>query len=71
LPDSAVMGGVAQGRPERVARLLGTAEAWFDARGTIIGQTEQAGDEVFAAAWTAGQAMPLEQVLAEVVAARS
>jgi hypothetical protein len=55
---------VAQGQPERAARLLGAAAAWFDARGTSIGQTERAkhdrsiaaarvqlGDEVFAPAW--------------------
>jgi hypothetical protein len=69
---------------ERVARLLGAAAAWLDACGTIVGQTERAepdgsivaarvqlGDEVFAAAWTAAQAMPLEQILAQLVAARS
>jgi hypothetical protein len=52
--------------------------------GTIIGQTGRAGhdgsiaaahvqfgDEVAVATWAAGQAMPLKQFLAEVVAVRS
>jgi hypothetical protein len=52
-------------------------------RGTIIGQTQaehhcciaaacvQLGDEVVAAAWLADDAIPLDQILAAVVAARS
>jgi tetratricopeptide (TPR) repeat protein len=78
----AVMGGVAvaQGQPERAARLLGAAEAWFDAIGFGVGPTERAehdgyiaaaraelGEEAFAAAWAAGRALTLEQAIAEAV----
>jgi len=78
----AVMGGVAvaQGQPERAARLLGAAEASFDASGHIVGQTERAehdgyiaaaraelGEEAFAAAWERGRALRVEQAIAEAV----
>ena len=78
----AVMGGVAvaQGQPERAARLLGAAEAWFDVPGHTIDPPERAehdgyiaaaraqlGEEAFAAAWAAGQALTLEQAIAEAL----
>jgi hypothetical protein len=66
----------ARGQPERSARLLGAALALLDGIGTRLGAIERAeqercasavraelGEEVFAAAWAEGRAMPLEQVI--------
>ena len=76
------MAGVlaAQGQPERSARLFRAADALFDAMGQVVepgDRTEydrnaavaraQLGDQAFAAAWEAGRAMPLEQMIAEAL----
>jgi hypothetical protein len=66
--------------PERAARLAGAAAALCDAIGlglpnffvaaydrSIAGARTQLGKEVLAAAWAAGQAMPLEQAIAEAL----
>jgi hypothetical protein len=73
------MGGVAaaQSQPKRATRLLGAAEAWFEATSQIIGPIERAehdgyaasaraqlGEEAFAAAWAEGRAMTMEQAIA-------
>ena len=73
---------MAQEEPDRAARLLGAAEAWFTTVGHVIGQTERAehdgyiaatraqlGEETFAAAWAGGQALTLEQAIAEALGA--
>ncbi len=78
------MAGVAaaQGYPERSARLFGAAEALFDTVGIVVGAVDRAeydrnlatiraqlDDATFAAAWAAGQALPLEQAIAEALQA--
>jgi predicted ATPase/class 3 adenylate cyclase len=65
-----------QGQPERAARLLGAAEAMFDAAGTVQDGTERAdcnryvaatraqlNEETFTAMWEAGRAMTIEQAI--------
>jgi len=65
-------------RPAEAARLLGAASALRSGHGTPVPPSEQAdnertialarrvlGDEVFASAWTRGQALSLEQAVAE------
>ena len=69
-----------QDRPERAARLLGASAAQREALGTFvppIGRTDHdyatnaaratLGDRAFDAAWAAGHAMSLEEVISEVV----
>ena len=69
-----------QDRPERAARLLGASAAQREALGTFvppIGRTDHdyatnaaratLGDRAFDAAWVAGHAMSLEEVISEVV----
>jgi DNA-binding CsgD family transcriptional regulator/tetratricopeptide (TPR) repeat protein len=69
------------GAPERAARLFGAAQGLRDLLGHASGQPERAafdraaggtrlalGDAGFAAAWAAGQALPLEQALDEASA---
>ena len=64
-------------RARRAARLLGAAEAQFEAIGaamwpadrlehrrTVAAVSSALGDEAFAAAWTAGRAISLEQAIA-------
>lgn len=70
----------AQGKPERAARLLAAADALYHASdsrpGAIIGSDEREvadvrsklGDVAFAAAWSVGQAMTLEQAVAVALA---
>jgi predicted ATPase len=71
----------AEGAPERAARLLGAAAALRDAIGAPLPPAERAAHErivapvradlesaVFAAAWAEGQAMPLEQAVADALA---
>jgi non-specific serine/threonine protein kinase len=71
---------MAQGRAERAARLLGAAKAPFDATGSLTSSVDRAefdrsaaaaratlGKDAFAAAWEGGQAMTLEQALAEAL----
>src|SRR4029079_4150792 len=66
----------AAGRPERAARLWGTAETLREASGLIMDAFERdtheralasaraaLGEEAFAAAWAAGQALTLEQAI--------
>jgi predicted ATPase/DNA-binding XRE family transcriptional regulator len=70
-----------QGWAERAARLLGAAKTPFDAAGDLLAPIDRAefdrnvaaaraqlGDEAFAAAWQAGQAMTLEQAVAYALA---
>jgi predicted ATPase len=72
---------VARGRPERATRLLGAAAALRQAMGTPVTGSAGAehdaamanvraalGDELFAAAWAAGEQSPLEHLLEEAVA---
>src|SRR5579871_6357003 len=67
---------MAQGQPERAARLLGTAAALREAVGTIIWPAELAayehdvarvraalGEDRFSTAWAAGEAMDLQQAI--------
>jgi tetratricopeptide (TPR) repeat protein len=67
---------VAEGQPERAARLLGAAEALRDALGAPLPPADGAeyqrdvtviraglGEEAFAAAWAAGRAMSLEEAV--------
>jgi ATP/maltotriose-dependent transcriptional regulator MalT len=69
-----------RGLPERAARLAGAGAALCDAIGlnlpdlsaaayerNIAAPRTQLGEEVLAAAWAAGQAMPLEQAIAEAL----
>jgi len=76
----ALLAGVAtvEGQFERVARLFGAAEAldsdfgnWIDAndRAAIERNTARAelGADVFEQAWAAGQAMPVEQAIADAL----
>jgi predicted ATPase/DNA-binding SARP family transcriptional activator len=78
LGELAVLAG-AQGQPERAARLLGAAQVLREASSTPLPPGERAsyehnvavirvalGEEAFAAAWAAGQAMPLEQAMQHV-----
>jgi hypothetical protein len=71
----------AHGHPERAARFLGAAAALRQAMGTPIMLSARAehdatlanvraalGDELFAAAWAAGEQSPLEHLLKEAVA---
>jgi predicted ATPase/DNA-binding SARP family transcriptional activator len=73
------LGGVASAvkQPERAARLFGTAEAVYEATGEHIDPADRVEYEsnvtaarallpprIFAAAWDAGRAMPLEQAIA-------
>jgi predicted ATPase/transcriptional regulator with XRE-family HTH domain len=71
------MVAMAQGRAERAARLLGAAKAPFDATGSYLlppdraefdrnaaAANAQLGEEAFAAAWEAGQALTLDQAIA-------
>jgi len=66
-----------QGEDERAARLFGAAEGLFDAIGRSWDPNERAeserhaaavraalGEEVFAAAWATGRAMPLDEAVA-------
>jgi predicted ATPase/Tfp pilus assembly protein PilF len=77
-----VLAGVAcaQGQPERATRLCAAATALRTATGTpldrfdrttydsIVAAAQEALDErAFAAAWAAGQALPLEQAIAEAL----
>jgi hypothetical protein len=68
----------AQGQPARAARLWGAAAARRGALGTPLPPVEHAhyertvaaartalGEGAFAAAWAAGQTLPLEQAIAE------
>jgi hypothetical protein len=70
------------GRPEAAARILGAAEALGQARGMVMagdlrGPHDRCvariradlGAEAFAVAWAAGRALPLEQAVAEALAA--
>ncbi len=76
------LAGVAcrQGQPERAARLLGAATALREAIGMPLPQADRVdyertmtatrtalGELVFAAAWSAGQGLPLEQAIAEAL----
>ncbi len=76
------MAGVAaaKGQPEHSARLFGAADALFDAMGQVVepgDRTEydrnaavartQLGAQAFAAAWTAGRAMTMEQAIADAL----
>jgi hypothetical protein len=67
----------AEGDAERAARLFGAAEALREALGAPLPPVERAhydrsiatvraalGEKAFAAAWTAGRAMPLEAAVA-------
>ena len=69
-----------QGRPERAARLLGTAAARREEMGTSLSPISRAdhdhaveaarevlGEEAFAAAWAVGHAMPLDEAIADAV----
>ncbi len=71
---------LARGRPARAARLLGAAPAlwaathahWWpnqraDFERVISTARAQLGEEEFATAWAAGQAMPIEAVIAEAL----
>jgi predicted ATPase/class 3 adenylate cyclase len=71
------LAAAAERRPIRAARLLGAAEARCEALGLRLWAVErdewarttararaQLGEAAFAAAWTAGQALPLEQAVA-------
>jgi hypothetical protein len=71
---------MSQGRAERAARLLGAAKAPFDAAGDLLSAIDRAefdrnvataraklGEDAFAAAWQAGQAMTLDQAVAEAL----
>jgi tetratricopeptide (TPR) repeat protein len=75
---AAVAGG--QGDPERAGRLLGAAAALRERRripvppveradldGVIAGGRAALGETAFAAAWAAGQAMPLDEVITEAL----
>ena len=70
----------ARGRPERAARLLGISAAQREEMGRPLSPFVQAdhdhaasaaraamGEDAFAAAWTAGQAMSLEEAIAEAL----
>jgi hypothetical protein len=72
---------LAEGWPERAARLLGAADALRDAIGAPLPPVYRAahehdmatartalGDAAFAAAWAAGRALALEQAVAEALA---
>jgi predicted ATPase/DNA-binding XRE family transcriptional regulator len=69
-----------QGRPERAARLLGTAAARREEMSTSLSPISRAdhghaveaarealGEEAFAAAWAVGHAMPLDGAIADAV----
>lgn len=71
---------VAQKQPERAARLFGAAEALHELIGAPIPSSQRPhyerqvavaraalGDEAFAAAWSAGRALPLEEAIAEAL----
>jgi DNA-binding CsgD family transcriptional regulator len=71
----------AESRPEAAARLLAAAEALREARGASLPPADaiphdrlvasvrtRLGEEAFAAAWTAGRAMPLETAIVEGLA---
>jgi hypothetical protein len=75
---AAVVGG--QGEPERAARLLGAAAALRESRNVPVPPVERTdldrvtgsarsslGEAAFGAAWAAGQALPLDQVIAEAL----
>jgi len=70
----------AQGRPWRAAQLFGASAALRAAAGTSVPPVDRAaidaaigraqaalGDEAFAQAWAAGEAMPLERVIAQIL----
>jgi hypothetical protein len=72
----------AQGKPEEAVRYFGTAAAQRDTIGAPLLPTERTthdrdvaaartalGESRFVAAWAAGQAMPLEQAIVEVLEA--
>ena len=67
---------MSQGRAERAARLLGAGQAPITAAGSLTIRKDQAeynqavataraqlGEEAFAAAWQAGQAMSLDEAI--------
>ena len=69
---------VGGGRPKRAAWLLGAAQALRESNGSVVEAVDRAvyatsvaaarqalGDAAFAAAWAAGRATPLDQVLVE------
>jgi len=69
-----------QGRPKRAARLLGASAALRDGMGTPLtpiaradhghatnAAREALGEDAFAAAWAEGNAMNLEEAIADVV----
>jgi hypothetical protein len=71
---------MAQGRAERAAQLLGAAKAPLDATGSRTHHVDRAefdrsaaaaraqlGEDAFAAAWTAGQALTLDQAITEAL----
>jgi tetratricopeptide (TPR) repeat protein len=71
-------------RPERTARIFGSVEAYRDFIGVPVPPPERAdrdsavaaarlalGETAFAAAWAAGRALPLEDVIAEALAPSS
>ena len=70
------------GEPERAARLFATGQAALEAIGATVWPSNQAeydrglaeiraqlGEPTFAAAWSAGQALSLEEAVAEALAA--
>jgi hypothetical protein len=70
----------AQGQPERATRLCAAVAAMRTAIGAPLPPPERAtydatvataraalGEDTFAAAWAAGQALPLEQAIAEAL----
>jgi hypothetical protein len=54
------------GHPERAARLFGAADGLREATGTPVEATDRAtlGEEVCAALWAEGQALPLDAAVA-------